>query len=62
MVAPRVVRVTLLVLLVVPALAVAEPPDFSGVDEAANDAVASGEIPGVVVLVGRGDEILLYRP
>ena len=61
MVAPRVVRVTLLVLLVVPALAVAEPPDFSGVDEAANDAVASGEIPGVVVLVGRGDEILLHR-
>jgi len=60
-VAARVVRVTILALLVLPALAVAEPPDFSGVDEAANDAVASGEIPGVVVLVGRGDEILLHR-
>jgi uncharacterized protein YbbC (DUF1343 family)/CubicO group peptidase (beta-lactamase class C family) len=60
-VAARVVRVTILALLVLPALAVAEPPDFSGVDEAANDAVASGEIPGAVVLVGRGDEILLHR-
>ena len=35
--------------------------DFSGVDAAAADVVASGEIPGVVVLVGRGDEVLLYR-
>ncbi len=35
--------------------------DFTGVDEAARDAVASGEIPGVVVLVGRDDEILYHR-
>ena len=61
MVAPRALRVTLLVLLALPALALAAPPDFSGVDEAANDAVASGEIPGAVVLVGRGDEILFQR-
>ncbi len=57
----RVVRVALLALFVLPAVAAAEPPDLSGVDEAATDAVASGEIPGVVVLVGRGDEILLHR-
>ena len=35
--------------------------DFSAVDEAARDAVASGEIPGAVVLVGRGDEVLYHR-
>ncbi|MBI1736355.1 MAG: DUF1343 domain-containing protein [Candidatus Rokubacteria bacterium] len=47
-------------LLVLPLPARAEPLDFSAVDAAARDAVASGEIPGVVVLVGRGDEVL-YR-
>ena len=35
--------------------------DWSGIDEAAVDAVGSGEIPGVVVVVGRGDEILYRR-
>jgi uncharacterized protein YbbC (DUF1343 family)/CubicO group peptidase (beta-lactamase class C family) len=39
----------------------AAPPDFSAVDDAARDAVATGDIPGVVVLVGRGDEILYHR-
>ncbi len=44
-----------------PAVAAAQPLDFSGVDEAARDAVGSGEIPGAVILVGRGDEILYER-
>jgi uncharacterized protein YbbC (DUF1343 family)/CubicO group peptidase (beta-lactamase class C family) len=35
--------------------------DFSAVDAAARDAVQSGEVPGVVVLVGRGDDVLLLR-
>jgi len=35
--------------------------DFSGIDEAMNEAVTSGEIPGVVVLVGRGDDTLYFR-
>jgi uncharacterized protein YbbC (DUF1343 family)/CubicO group peptidase (beta-lactamase class C family) len=35
--------------------------DWSGIDEAAIDAVGSGEVPGVVVLVGRGDDILYRR-
>src|SRR5437899_11887559 len=54
-------------MLALPALAIARPGevsgllDFSGIDEAAKEAVASGEIPGVVVLVGRGDAILLQR-
>jgi len=65
--AARVVGITLLALLALPASALAPPSDvsgaldFSGIDEAANEAVASGEIPGVVVLVGRGDDILLQR-
>jgi CubicO group peptidase (beta-lactamase class C family) len=65
--AARVVGVTLLVLLTLPALALAPPSDvsgtlnFSGIDDAANEAVASGEIPGVVVLIGRRDDILLQR-
>jgi uncharacterized protein YbbC (DUF1343 family)/CubicO group peptidase (beta-lactamase class C family) len=35
--------------------------DFSAIDEAMNDVVRSGDIPGVVVLVGRGDETLYFR-
>ncbi len=57
----RVLGATSFLLLTLAASAAAEIPDFSGVDEAANAAVAAGEIPGVVVLVGRGDEILLHR-
>ena len=38
-----------------------QTPDFTGVDDAAREAVQSGEIPGIVVLVGRGNEILLHR-
>jgi uncharacterized protein YbbC (DUF1343 family)/CubicO group peptidase (beta-lactamase class C family) len=51
----------LLAIAFLPAAPLAQPLDLSGVDEAATDAVASGEIPGVVVLVGRGDEILYHR-
>jgi uncharacterized protein YbbC (DUF1343 family)/CubicO group peptidase (beta-lactamase class C family) len=43
---------------IVPARAL---PDFAGVEEAARDAVASGEIPGVVILIGQGQETLLHR-
>jgi len=39
----------------------AQPLDFAAVDEVAREAVQSGEIPGVVVLVGRGDDVLLWR-
>jgi len=35
--------------------------DFSGVDEAAGEAVTSGEIPGVVIWVGRDGETLYQR-
>jgi len=46
-------------ILVVPA----EPAtlNFSGVDEAATEAVTSGEIPGVVILIGRNDQTLYHR-
>ena len=67
MIVARIAGVMLIALLALPASAFAPPRDvsgtldFSGIDEAANEAVASGEIPGVVVLVGRGDDILLHR-
>jgi len=51
----------LLALSVLPTRAFAEPPDFSAVDDAASDAVASGEIPGAVILVGQGSRILYHR-
>jgi len=65
----RIAVVALIALLTLPATALAPPPTasmsvvsgahaFPGIDEGAADAVASGEIPGVVVLVGRGDDIL----
>jgi uncharacterized protein YbbC (DUF1343 family)/CubicO group peptidase (beta-lactamase class C family) len=58
-----VVNVVLLaaVLLLQPCRAAASPPDFGGVDEAMNEAVTSGELPGVVVLIGRGEETLYFR-
>jgi uncharacterized protein YbbC (DUF1343 family)/CubicO group peptidase (beta-lactamase class C family) len=46
---------------VVPAATPQVMSDFSGIDEAMTDAVKSGEIPGAVVLVGRGDETLYFR-
>ena len=67
MIAARIAGVMLIALFALPASAFAPPRDvsgtldFSGIDEAANEAVSSGEIPGVVVLVGRGDDILLHR-
>src|SRR3989442_15390884 len=64
----RLVGVVLLILVVAPPAVALAPPrsvsgtfDFSGIDEAANDAVPSGQIPGVVVLCGRGRGILLQQ-
>jgi uncharacterized protein YbbC (DUF1343 family)/CubicO group peptidase (beta-lactamase class C family) len=51
----------IVLLLFFSAPAAAQPFDFTGVDEAANEAVQSGDIPGVVVLVGRGDDTLYLR-
>ena len=63
----RVAGVALLALLTLPVSAFAPPRDisgplnFSGINEAASDAVNSGEIPGTVIMIGRGDDILLHR-
>ena len=54
-----VIAVLVLALTLISAHAFAQ--DWSGIDEAAIDAVGSGEIPGVVVFIGRGDEILYRR-
>jgi uncharacterized protein YbbC (DUF1343 family)/CubicO group peptidase (beta-lactamase class C family) len=57
-----IVRVSVALLLgLLPAHASAEPPDFSAIDEAAQDAIASGEVPGAVVLVGQRDRVLYHR-
>ena len=67
MLVAHVVGVTLFVLLALPALVFAAPRevsgvlDFSGINEAANEGVASGEIPGAVIMIGRGDDILIHR-
>src|ERR1700694_1118117 len=52
---------TLLAIVLRPAASGAGLGDFSAVEDAATDAIASGDIPGVVVLVGRADEILYHR-
>jgi CubicO group peptidase (beta-lactamase class C family) len=56
-----IVGLALFVIALHPADSLAQSLDFSGVDAAATDAIASGEIPGVVVLVGRGDDVLFHR-
>jgi uncharacterized protein YbbC (DUF1343 family)/CubicO group peptidase (beta-lactamase class C family) len=56
-----VLGLILLACALLPHLALAETLDFSGVDDAATAAVVSGEIPGVVVLAGRGDDVLYHR-
>ena len=55
------IALALLSVVLVPAASLAQPFDFSAVDDAVNDAVASGDIPGAVVLVGRRDETLYRR-
>ena len=42
-------------------IAAAQSPDFASVEDLAREAIQSGEIPGIVLLVGRGDEVLLLR-
>lgn len=50
----------LVVALLVAPLASVAAADFSALDQILRDTVAAGEIPGVVALVGRGDDVL-YR-
>jgi uncharacterized protein YbbC (DUF1343 family) len=58
---PALGLTVLALLLLGASVAAAQVPDFTSVDEVAREAVQSGEIPGIVVLVGRGDELLLLR-
>ena len=60
-VAALILGLALFAIALSPSAALPQSLDFSGVDAAATDAVASGEIPGVVVLVGRGEDILFHR-
>jgi uncharacterized protein YbbC (DUF1343 family)/CubicO group peptidase (beta-lactamase class C family) len=58
LIAPALVFLVVLLPSVVRAIDTAA---FQGVDEAARDAVVSGDIPGAVVLVGQGDRILYEK-
>ena len=58
---PALVLLALTLALLGPSVAFAQVPDFGAVDEVAREAIQSGEIPGMVVLVGRHDEVLLLR-
>jgi uncharacterized protein YbbC (DUF1343 family)/CubicO group peptidase (beta-lactamase class C family) len=48
-------------LLVVPVISDAQPLDLSAVDEAVQAITAGGDVPGAVVLIGQGDEVLYQR-
>jgi len=56
----RLAAPALAVFLLIPALATGQSLDWSDVDRAARDAVAAGDTPGVVILIGQGDRVL-YR-
>jgi uncharacterized protein YbbC (DUF1343 family)/CubicO group peptidase (beta-lactamase class C family) len=58
---PALVPLVLAVVLLGASAAFAQAPDFGAVDDIAREAIQSGEIPGIVVLAGRHDEILLQR-
>ena len=58
---PALVLLALIAVLFGARAASAQAPDFGAVDDVAREAIQSGEIPGIVVLVGRGDEILFQR-
>ena len=58
---PALVPLALTVVLLGASMASAQAPDFGAVDDVAREAIQSGEIPGMVVLVGRHDQILLHR-
>jgi uncharacterized protein YbbC (DUF1343 family) len=58
---PAAVLLALVAVALAAASVTAQPVDLAAVDEVAREAVQSGEIPGVVVLVGRGDDVLLLR-
>jgi uncharacterized protein YbbC (DUF1343 family)/CubicO group peptidase (beta-lactamase class C family) len=58
---PALIPLALVAVLLCVSTALAQAPDFGAVDDVAREAIQSGEIPGIVVLVGRGDQILLHR-
>jgi uncharacterized protein YbbC (DUF1343 family)/CubicO group peptidase (beta-lactamase class C family) len=57
----RLLAAFVVLLVALPAAASTDSFDFAAVDTAARDAVATGEIPGAVILVGRGDTVLYHR-
>ena len=58
---PRYAVIFLAVLLLLPVAAAAQSLDWSDLDRAARDAVAAGDTPGEVILVGQGDRVLYLK-
>jgi uncharacterized protein YbbC (DUF1343 family)/CubicO group peptidase (beta-lactamase class C family) len=48
-------------LVLVPAIASAQTTRFAAVEEVVQTIVGAGDVPGAVVLIGQGDEILYHR-
>lgn len=48
-------------LLLLPGRAISQPQSFAPVEESIQSMVAAGDIPGAVVLIGQGDQILYQR-
>ena len=57
----RLFLILAMALLIFPAMATSSSHDFAEIDTVTREAIASGEIPGAVVLVGRGSEVLYLR-
>ena len=51
----------LLALVTTPDLLLAQPKSWEEVDGAMRDAVAAGDVPGAVVLIGQGERVLYRR-
>ncbi|MBI2528276.1 MAG: DUF1343 domain-containing protein [Candidatus Rokubacteria bacterium] len=54
----RLALATAWLAVAVPTGAWAQPLDWTELDEAARDAIAAGDLPGAVIVVGQGDRIL----
>src|SRR5512134_2365521 len=54
----RVVALAWVLLAAAPGAA--QPADWTGLEQALSDAVAAGEVPGAVLVLGQGDTVL-YR-
>jgi uncharacterized protein YbbC (DUF1343 family) len=58
---PSLLVLALALTVLGPGAVFAQAPDLGALDDVAQEAIQSGEIPGMVVLVGRHDDVLLLK-